>query len=303
MANYLAFADIYQTIERLVTDFRDQNRRTELKALVNMVYLDEVMVCDDFFPLHWLMDLIDDVKAKDAATITGFVPATGVVTAASHGFVSGDIIQIDDVVGSVELNHRTFVVVYINTSTFTLTDLAGTAIVTTGYTAYTSGGEASHRGTTLAKALRQIKSFAWHGYNSKVEPILFDEIEKSTSWMNPENTSRPIRHLHKQFFSTAGTKTDRLLWFPLPNDNYEARIWGELDVAPMSDDAHVPQLPFRFHNTIVSGTIARLLNYPEIQIENAVIWPGLYKAQLESIKAYNRAWWEQFKEEKRNPFV
>jgi hypothetical protein len=303
MADYLSFKNIYETIEKMVTNFQNMSRRDELKALINMVYLDEVMVCDDLYPPSWLMDLIDNVKTKDSATITGISKADPGVVSAVHTFVAGDIVQIDGVVGMTEVNHRTFVVGTVVAGTsFQLLDLAGTNVNTSSYTAWSSGGTVYHRGTTLSKAFTRVHSFTWHSYNGQVEPISINKMSESANWTDPGNHSRPLKHLHKPYFSTAGVKTDRLMWYPLPNDDesYEARIWGELDVSPMSDDAHVPQLPFRFHNAIISGTIARLLEYGQVQIENAVIWPGLYKMQIEAIKSYNRKWWKQFEKDERS---
>lgn len=302
MADYLSFADIYGTVKRMVTDFKDGNRDTELKALINMVYLDEVMVCDDLYPMSWLMDEIDNVKTKSSSTITGISKANPGVVTTAHTFVAGDIVQIDDVVGMTEVNHRTFVVGTVVAGTsFQLLDLAGTNVNTTSYTAWSSGGTVYHRGITLSKAFSRVEAFNWHGYNKELDPISIKEMSGFAGWTDPTNSSKPTRFLHKPYYSTSGTKTDRLMWYPLPDSTtYEARIWGELDVSPMSDDAHVPQLPFRFHNAIISGTIARLLEYGEVQIENAVIWPGLYKLQLEAMKSYNRKWWQSFKKDQRS---
>lgn len=64
----------------------------------------------------------------------------GVVTASSHGYSDGDEIYISGIEGMTELNNRWFYVVYIDTNTFSLTDIDGNAIDTSAYTAYTSGG-------------------------------------------------------------------------------------------------------------------------------------------------------------------
>jgi len=76
-------------------------------------------------------------------TGTGIVVATGVITAASHGFSDGDTVFIDNIVGTTELNGRRFKVDNATTHTFTLTDIDDVAIDTTGYTPYDSGGEVS----------------------------------------------------------------------------------------------------------------------------------------------------------------
>lgn len=79
-----------------------------------------------------------------AQTITGITQASpGVITSASHGYSTNDEIYIASVGGMTQLNGKFFRVVVINSNTFSLKDLFGTAINTTSYTAYTSGGTAT----------------------------------------------------------------------------------------------------------------------------------------------------------------
>ena len=83
------------------------------------------------------------IDATDKA-ITGITQADpGVITSNSHGFSNGDEIYIDSVGGMTELNGRNYRVANATTNTFTLTNLFGDAIDTTGFTAYTSGGTAT----------------------------------------------------------------------------------------------------------------------------------------------------------------
>ena len=78
-----------------------------------------------------------------AGNITGVTKATvGVVTLATHGFVDGQHILIEAVVGMTELNGNSYIVVYIDANTFSLKTLAGVAVNTSGFTSYTSGGTA-----------------------------------------------------------------------------------------------------------------------------------------------------------------
>jgi hypothetical protein len=77
-------------------------------------------------------------------TITGITQASpGVITSNSHGLSNGDEIFIDAIVGMTELNGRNYRVAGATTNTFTLVDLFGNAINTTGFTAYASGGTAT----------------------------------------------------------------------------------------------------------------------------------------------------------------
>ena len=74
-------------------------------------------------------------------TITAVTKANpGVITSNSHGYSNGDEIYIASVGGMTELNERNYRVANATTNTFTLTDLYGTAINTTNFTTYTSGG-------------------------------------------------------------------------------------------------------------------------------------------------------------------
>ena len=74
-------------------------------------------------------------------TITGITQASpGVITSVGHGYATDDEVYIANVGGMTELNGRFFRVVKINNDTFSLKDLFGTAINTTSFTAYTSGG-------------------------------------------------------------------------------------------------------------------------------------------------------------------
>ena len=82
-----------------------------------------------------------DATDKNITAITQASP--GVITSNSHGFSNGDEIYIDDVGGMTELNGRNYRVAGATTNTFTLTNLFGDAIDTTGFTAYTSGGTAT----------------------------------------------------------------------------------------------------------------------------------------------------------------
>lgn len=65
-------------------------------------------------------------------------------TTAAHGFVVGDLVYIADVVGTTQVNNRTFIVNTTPTgTTFTLRTLDGVVLSTVGMTAYSSGGTVS----------------------------------------------------------------------------------------------------------------------------------------------------------------
>lgn len=77
-------------------------------------------------------------------TITGITAANpAVVTSAGHGYSNGDHVYISGIVGMTQLNGRTFKVAGVTANTFQLTDLGGTNINSSSYTAYSSGGTAA----------------------------------------------------------------------------------------------------------------------------------------------------------------
>ena len=101
------------------------------------VYKDEAIVLED-----------------DSKSITGITQANpGVITSTAHGFANGDEIFITDVVGMTELNGSFFLVANVTANTFTLTDIDGAAIDTSGFTAYSSGG-------TLEKVFEIVSPYA-----------------------------------------------------------------------------------------------------------------------------------------------
>jgi len=77
-------------------------------------------------------------------TISGATQANPVViTATSHGYSNGDEISITSVAGMTELNNKRYLVANKTTNTFEITDVDGTNINGTGFTAYASGGVAN----------------------------------------------------------------------------------------------------------------------------------------------------------------
>lgn len=77
--------------------------------------------------------------------ITGITQADpAVVTSTAHGFSNGDEVVIDaSVMGMYEVANRQFKVANVAANTFELQDMDGVNVDSTGYTAYSSGGNAS----------------------------------------------------------------------------------------------------------------------------------------------------------------
>jgi hypothetical protein len=71
-------------------------------------------------------------------TVTGITQADpAVVTQTAHGYATGDVVRLDDVVGMDEVNEESYVINVLTSSTY---ELVG--VDSTGYGAYVSGGTA-----------------------------------------------------------------------------------------------------------------------------------------------------------------
>lgn len=64
----------------------------------------------------------------------------GVVTSNAHGYLAGQTVVINSIVGMTQLNGNTYITRNITANTFTLEDLFGNAVNTTTFGAYVSGG-------------------------------------------------------------------------------------------------------------------------------------------------------------------
>jgi hypothetical protein len=313
MANYLTFSEIITAVERAIKNYQS-SMQDLVKSVINQVYLNEVMQCDNLYPLHWLHAPVTE-KLHAPKTITGITQAAiGVVTSASHGFVGGEIISIWDVAGMTEINTdysayvsniRLYNAVRINANTFSLKDLWGTVIDTTSYTAYTSGGTILHHGWTvpdvISAVIRAITGMSIHD-GCPLDPISWKELMESPDTWLCNSSATPTRFMHFQSFSATGTAINHALSFPGNQENKMAYLMIEATGERLAAATDVPLLPPQFHDTIISGAITRLME-SNVQVENAVVWPSLYKLQTEAIKSYNRAWWKRHEGDQGGPYL
>lgn len=305
MANYLTFAEIIAEVERAVKHYQSSMQNL-VKSFINQVYLNEILQCDNLYPLHWLHAPINN-KLHAPKTITDIsVAVAGVVTSAAHGFIGGEIIAIWDVEGMVEINYDNIrywsnIKLYevdsagIAANTFKMKDLWGDAVDTSGYTAYTTGGTILHHGWSVAGSItsmiRKITDIGIHD-GLPLEPISWREITESPDTWISNSSMTPTRFLQFQTFGTTGTAWNYALTFPGNQENKLAYLMLEVTGERLETLTDVPLLPPQFHDTIISGCITRLAE-SNVQVENAVVWPSIYKLQLEAIKTFNREWWKQ----------
>lgn len=301
MADFLTFAQIYAAVEQLVK--QSGGRRDLAKSVINMAYLDEILEADDLYPMFWLRKMVDSKASFAPMTITGVtIAAQGLITAANT-LSEGDVFTVYNIVGTTELNNRTFkagsAVQGLTTGVIPLISLDGDVVSTVGMTAWSSAGTVHHRGITLdVNNTQRILSAAWHDENDMREITSEGLEDEQRLW--DDATAKPERYMHYKAYTNAGVETNLMLWFPAADAAYDLRIWEVIRGTLLSADADVPLLPPQFHNTIVAGAAVRLIE-SNAQVENAVVWPGIYTAQLSAIRSFNRKFYQMHEMEKRLP--
>lgn len=114
---------------------------------------------------HTAWTLVPYARTADPFTIekviTGITRANpGVVSITAHGFVDGDVVIIEEVVGMTEVNSQPYIVANKNDNDFELTDLAGANVDTSGFTAWSSAGFASNQ-NLIPRAVTFYESRLW----------------------------------------------------------------------------------------------------------------------------------------------
>lgn len=113
-------------------------------------YVERFDYADGTDRLHGFSDSF--LTYSDPYTISGITKASpGVVTTSSaHGYSNGDSVKLVGVGGMTEVEGKTYVVANKTSTTFELTDSGGNNIDTSGFTTFTSGGEAHKLVTTIS---------------------------------------------------------------------------------------------------------------------------------------------------------
>lgn len=121
---------------------------------------------------------------ETSVAITGITQAPlGVVTAPSHGYSAGDWVFISGIVGMTELNGQTWIIQNPTTDTFTLTDLFGTAVDTTNFDAYVSGG-ASARIYTISTPYAAV-DLQWLKFTQSADTMSLTCVNQDTGTEYP----------------------------------------------------------------------------------------------------------------------
>lgn len=287
MADFLTLANLQAEVERAIKHYK-ASQASMVKAMINMVYLNELMVCDDLYPLYWMIGFDDSLKSVAPATITAISKANpGVVTTDDvHGVVVGDLITHHNIVGMTELNDRIQQVAAVGDTTH-----YSFGENTSGYTAWSSGGTMHHRGKTFTTSVQHLLAAGWCGQAKMVE-ITYQEIEKNTSYQYNDTTCRPQRWYHGKGYGATGTEVNQIIWHPGADAAYILRYWYEARAARLTAAGNVPLLPPQFHDAIIAGAITRLAE-SNVQVENAVVWPSIYKNQILAFQTFNRKFFKE----------
>jgi hypothetical protein len=297
------FQNLYEAVEDIIK-IPAGSKRDIAKHVVNMAYL-EMLHADDQHPLFWLRRLVDNLVIRAPLTIAGITAATPPVVTVSSLSKNWDdnLVIIHGVSGMTEINARVFLVDDTNTvaRTFELQDLTATDIVGASYTAYTSGGYVYHTGLKLSSGSID-KLLEMHVFDPSdsteydpLELVLPEKFEGEWS----ENDSRPDKAMLMKE-NQSGTETNFLFWNS-SDDNYGIRLWKTIPGVVLSATTDIPLLPTEYHYGIVAGAAMRLIEN-NVQVENAVIWPGIYKVTVEQLISHNRRLWKQH-ESGRTPFL
>jgi hypothetical protein len=161
----------------------------------------------DIDPLDTPPEDRDPFELETAKVITGVTQAaTGVVTSTAHGFLTGDLIYIDAIVGMTELNAEYYFVVRINANTFSLEDRYGVTVDTSAFTAYTSGGTAqkAHNFPVSVTYYQQRRCFM----QTINKPETF--WASRTGLFTNFTTSSPIQDDDSITFTLAGRKVNKI---------------------------------------------------------------------------------------------
>jgi hypothetical protein len=309
MADYLTFKEIKEAVSRAIKD--PQQRMGEvIGEMVNMVYLTEILQADDLYPLHWLhtpihtkfhaTKIITDISQSDPA----------VVTSPAHGFLGGEVIAIWDAGGMTEINFgyerldnlRLYVVDSVFADTFTIVDIWGSNIDSTGYTAYTSSGTIFHHGWLVvggaSSMIRRITDIGRHESTPLVS-MSWEELLRSPDHYISNSSGSVDRYINFQTFDGDGNAYNYAFTFPGAQEDDQGYVMIEAGGAKLELDADVPLLPTQYHFLLVSGTVMRMKE-TGIDVATPQLWPAIYSQQIQSMVTKNRQWWRQHEEQKNS---
>ncbi len=306
MPNYMTLADLRSAVAKQIKDPLEKWQEL-VDYVINQVYLTEVIPCDELNPLYWLVKPLRK-RFKAPVSITNITAANPpvVTTDGSHGFDVGDVLAVFGVFGMTEVNldagdaddFYQDILYTVGTvpsaNTLTLADLDGDDADASAWTAYTSGGTLYHHGWTWPASLTEILQVGIYD-SLPLTKISWEQIMESPDRWVDSSQSTPEAYLYQEMRASDGTEHALILTFPGASESKVGIVNAAYNVARLSAATDVPLIPYQFHDVIVTGCITRLAEN-NVQVENAVIWPGLYQVQIAALREFNRKWWEQHRE-------
>lgn len=124
-------------------------------------------------------ELLTD-STKNISAITQNNPGT--FTSVAHGFSNDDRVTVASVGGMVKLNERQFIVANVTADTFTLKYMNGTAVDTTAFPAYTSGG-------TVSRSYKIASPFL----EADLPSVKYVQSADVVNFVNPSYAPRELR--------------------------------------------------------------------------------------------------------------
>lgn len=234
-------------------------------------------------PMAWNREIYDEIFTRYYAEISAITAANpGVITADSvdpdlsddHGFQTNDIVFIDGVNGEYSrhrLNNRLFRAVRASATTITLKTLDGqTAINTTDYEAYDSGGKIYHAGIVLPHASIEPGS-SWT--INRVFDVNFDchpchpiSDNRAVEHGYDQPGSRPKRWRYQQYTYSTFTTTNiehLLFWYPYVSQRYNVKVHIEKEYPDIStwNASTYPPHPIHIHDFIWHRALANISTY------------------------------------------
>jgi len=135
----IAEADAWQTEEIDISGVANADKNVINQIIITILNADE----DNIF-------YVDNIHVPQLSVLPIPSPIVTITTSAAHGFVAGDIVIIQDVVGMTELNGNQYIVDYIGVTSFNLNDLSDVPVDGTDFADYVSGGEVRKMVTTIS---------------------------------------------------------------------------------------------------------------------------------------------------------
>lgn len=281
-------------------------------------------------PMAWNREVYDEIFTRYYASISDITQANpGVITADStdpdltsdSGYQTNDIVYIAGINGMDKLNLRFFRATRASDMTITLLTLDGqTAIDTSGYEAYESGGTIYHAGIVLPRTtiesgggayddwfIQRVWNLTFDGYPSN--PIS-EERAIADRWIEAGGRPQKWRYEKYTYSNFIASSIDHvILWYGLPGQTYNVKVFIEKSYPDVTafDDSTYPPHPIEIHDCIWHRALSNLATQSEkakrksigkegtqidntkMEIVSAQYWIAKAASDENQIMAFNRS--------------